>query len=252
MHISEQVKTRKKHPILRVLLILLVIAVIEAAGLCYWQKENLKAVIDSRTYTTDELTDKIAESKHEAEQVIAEYDTPIMRDFTLEEEDKIRKGELTPEEAMQLIMTPETGTASETEAASETGKSESTGGSVQSSAPSQAKPENPANSIVANYLQQVYGLKAYYLGELGRVESEMRSVYVNSGKDKSAIPGIIQSYLPEVGSLESECDSQISSLLNSMRSELSAIGADTSVADKIYNAYLNEKSLKKSYYLSMY
>lgn len=227
-------------------MILLVIAVIAAAGLCYWQKENLKAVIDSRTYTTDELTDKIAESKHEAEQVIAEYDTPIMRDFTLEEEDKIRKGELTPEEAMQLIMTPET------EAASETGKSESTGGSVQSSAPSQAKPENPANSIVANYLQQVYGLKAYYLGELGRVESEMRSVYVNSGKDKSAIPGIIQSYLPEVGSLESECDSQISSLLNSMRSELSAIGADTSVADKIYNAYLNEKSLKKSYYLSMY
>ena len=230
-------------------MILLVIAVIAAAGLCYWQKENLKAVIDSRTYTTDELTDKIAESKHEAEQVIAEYDTPIMRDFTLEEEDKIRKGELTPEEAMQLIMTPET------EAASETGKSEkseSTGGSVQSSAPSQAKPENPANSIVANYLQQVYGLKAYYLGELGRVESEMRSVYVNSGRDKSAIPGIIQSYLPEVGSLESECDSQISSLLNSMRSELSAIGADTSVADKIYNAYLNEKSLKKSYYLSMY
>lgn len=226
-------------------MILLVIAVIAAAGLCYWQKENLKAVVDSRTYTTDELTDKIAESKHETEQVIAEYDTPIMRDFTLEEEDKIRKGELTPEEAMQLIMTPETGTASETEKSE---KSESTGGT----APSQAKPENPANSIVANYLQQVYGLKAYYLGELGRVESEMRSVYVNSGKDKSAIPGIIQSYLPEVGSLESECDSKISSLLNSMRSELSAIGADTSVADKIYNAYLNEKSLKKSYYLSMY
>ncbi len=247
MHISEQVKTRKKHPILKVFLILLVLVVIAAAALCYWQRENLQAVIDSRTYSTEELTGKIAESKQAAEQAIAEYDTPIMRDFTLEEEDKIRKGEISPEEALQLIMAPSAQTADETEASAE-----STQSNVQTAAPSQVQSQNTADSIVAKYLQQVYGLKAYYLGELGRVEGEMRSVYVNSGRDKTAIAGIVQSYLPEVGSLESECDSQIASLLNSMRSELSAIGADTSIADKIYSAYLNEKSLKKSYYLSMY
>ena len=227
-------------------MILLVLVLIAAAVLCYWQRENLQAVKDSRTYSTEELTGKIAESKQDVEQAIAEYDTPIMRDFTLEEEDKIRRGEISPEEAMALIMTPAAQSSADTNSADNAQSSD------QTAVSSQAQSQNTADSIVAKYLQQVYGLKAYYLGELGRVENEMRSVYVNSGRDKTAIAGIVQSYLPEVGSLESECDSRIASLLDSMRSELSAIGADTSIADKIYSAYLNEKSLKKSYYLSMY
>lgn len=221
-------------------MILLLIAVIAVVILAVKQRENIQAVIDSRTYSTEELTGKITESKQQVEEAIAQYDLPIKRDFTFEEEEKIRKGELTAEEAMQLIMEPSQDT------------DESAAAAPASSQAEEQPKTNTADSIVAGYLQQVYGLKAYYIGELGRVESEMRSVYVQSGRNKAAIAGIVQSYMPEVGSLESECDGKIASLLAGMRSDLSAIGADTSIADKIYDAYINEKALRKAYYLSMY
>ena len=226
---------------------LLVIAV---ASVAVWQRENIKAFIDSRTRSTEDITADIEQSKHVVEEVISQYDVPITRDFTLEEEDKIRRGELSVEEAMALIMTP----AEENTDSTDTRQSASENGNAQANVPSQASAPAAvtADSILANYLGQLYSLKAYYIGQLGRVEGEMRSVYATSGRDKTAIAGIVQNYLPEIGSLEGECDSKVAALISNMRAELKAIGADTSIADKIYDAYINEKASKKAYYLSMY
>ena len=235
---------------LKAFLVLFVLAAVIVGFLAYKQKENIKAVLDSRTYSSEELSNRIAESKQELQEAITVYDLPITRDFTLEEEDKIRKGELSAEEAMKLITSSAEADTSDTSSADSASSSGQSG--AQSDTTAAYVPPNPADAIVANYLQQVYGLKAYYIGALGQVENEMRGVYVNSGRDKSKIPGIIQSYMPRVGALESECDGKIASLLANMRSELSAIGADTSITDKIYDAYINEKALKKAYYLSMY
>ncbi len=250
MHISGQTKPKKKHTVLKVILTLIAVVAVIAGIFAYKQRENIKALIDSRTYSSEEISNRITESKQQVQEAISVYDLPITRDFTLEEEEKLRKGELSAEEAMKLIMAPSTtdgtGTASADNASSpeqSNAQSDTTAASVQ---------QNPADKIVANYIQQVYGLKAYYIGALGQLEGEMRAVYVNSGRDKTKIAGIVQSYLPRVGALESECDGKIETLLAGMRSELSAIGADTSIADTIYNAYINEKALKKAYYLSMY
>jgi hypothetical protein len=53
-------------------------------------------------------------------------------------------------------------------------------------------------------------------------------------------------------SMESECDKKVDTLLTDMRNELAAIGADTSIVDTIEDAYIEEKALRKSYYLSLY
>lgn len=250
MRISEQIKPKKKHTVLKVFFALVILIAVIAGIFAYKQKENIQAVIDSRKYSSEELSTRITESKQQVQEAISAYDLPIVRDFTLEEEEKIRKGELTAEEAVQLIMAPEK--AENTDAAS----TETAPSPEQSSAPSDTTTtqvqQNPADVIVANYIQQVYGLKAYYIGALGQVEGEMRAAYIESGRDKTKIAGIVQNYMPRVGALESECDGKISSLLASMRSELSAVGADTSITDTIYNAYIEEKALKKAYYLSKY
>ncbi|MBQ9518698.1 MAG: hypothetical protein IJR59_02250, partial [Firmicutes bacterium] len=249
MHISDQTKKKKKHTVLKVLLTLIVSAALIVGVFAYKQRENIKAFVESRTHTSEELSARITESKQQVQDAISVYDLPITRDFTLEEEEKIRKGELSVEDAMKLITVSEKAEKTDTSSAeaSSSGGSASSGQSgAQSDTTTASARQNPADSIVANYVQQVYGLKAYYIGALGQLESEMRSDYVNSGRDKTKIAGIIQSYMPRIGSLESECDGRIAALLASMRSELSAVGADTSIADTIYDAYLNEKALKKA------
>lgn len=253
IHIKGNKKSSGKKTALKIFLVLLVIVIAGAGGAAYWQRENIKAYMDSKTYTKEELSEQMTKSKEEAQQAIEQYDIPVMRDFTVEEEEKIRKGELTPEEAMQLIMTPSGGEQNSAENGTENaaaGSTDTAGSSDNAAAASGGA--SSADSIVAKYVTQVYSLKAYYIGQLGAVEGEMRSAYVNSGRDKAQIPSIIQSYLPRVASLENECDSQIAGLVSSLRSELSAAGQDTSIADKIYDAYVNEKAIRKAYYLSQY
>ncbi len=248
-------KKKKKHTVLKVILTLVLAFALVVCVFAYKQRENIKAFIESRTQTSEQLSARITESKQQVQDAISVYDLPIKRDFTLEEEEKIRKGELSVEDAMKLITVSETAENTDTASdstASSAGSSSSGQSGAQSDTTTASARHDPADSIVANYVQQVYGLKAYYIGALGQLEGEMRSVYVNSGRDKTKIAGIVQSYMPRIGSLESECDGKIASLLASMRSELSAVGADTSIADTIYDAYLNEKALKKAYYLSMY
>jgi hypothetical protein len=189
-------------------------------------------------YSQDEISEQIAKSKENAQQAMEQYDLSVTRDFTLEEEEKIRKGEMTVEEAMQLIMA---------DSSDESGKADDTGANSTANST-----ENSANGIVSKYVAQVYNLKAYYIGQLGSLENTMRAEYDQSGKDKTKIAGIVKNYMPQVAAMESECDGKIASLLNDMRNELSAIGADTSIVDTINDSYVNEKSLRKSYYLSMY
>lgn len=253
MHISEQVKKKKKRIALKVFLIFVLLIVLAISVFAYQQRENIKAVIDSQKYSEEELTEKIAESKEKSQKIIEEYEVPIVRDFSLEEEEKLRKGELTAEEAMQLIMPSDDSV--QMQEGSENADSVENTADNKADTESENKEEQTVQeptpkTIVAKYLPQVYSLKAEYISGLGEVESLMRAEYKAAGKDKSKVPEIVSAHLPQVSAMEGECDRKIASLLNSLRSELSAIGADTSIADEIYDAYVEEKALKKAYYLN--
>ncbi|MBQ9604559.1 MAG: hypothetical protein IJR45_04000, partial [Firmicutes bacterium] len=246
MLISEQIKPKKKRTVLKVFLGLVLVLGAAVAVVAAWQRENIKAVIDSKSYSQEELADKITESKQKVQQSLEVYDLPVMRDFTFEEEEMIRKGEITVDEAMQNIMV-------ETAEKTADNVSENTAGSGESSSSqTQISEQKTASTILSGYVTQLYEMKAYYLSQLGGLETEMRAVYVNSGRDKTKIPSIISSYMPRAASMESECDGRVNALISELRSELSSIGADTSIADEIYDAYINEKALKKAYYLSLY
>jgi hypothetical protein len=71
-------------------------------------------------------------------------------------------------------------------------------------------------------------------------------------KNATAIASLVQSNMGKVISMESECDNKVDTVLTNMRNELAAIGADTSIVDTIEDAYIEEKALRKSYYLSLY
>lgn len=250
MLISEQIKPKKKkRTVLKVFLGLVLVLGAAVVGVAAWQRENIKAFVDSRNYTQEEIEDKITESKRKVQQSLEAYDLPVMRDFTFEEEEMIRKGEMTVEEAMQnIISVPQ----EEQSASPENAANGSNADGSENGASQNVPAQRTASTILAGYVTQLYEMKGYYLSQLGGVESEMRAVYAESGKDKSKIPSIISSYMPRVASMESECDGRVNALISDLKGELSEIGADTSIANEIYDAYINEKALKKAYYLSLY
>lgn len=59
-------------------------------------------------------------------------------------------------------------------------------------------------------------------------------------------------YLKSAATLESQADSEVDALLAELKSKLEAIGADTSIISTMRDSYENEKTLKKSYYLSLF
>ena len=51
---------------------------------------------------------------------------------------------------------------------------------------------------------------------------------------------------------EKECDASMKALETEIRGLLEQLGEDTALVDEIHNAYLEEKSLKKAYYLGLH
>lgn len=246
---------KKSHKLLKILLCLLLVIVAAIAALAIWQMDNINAVITARSTSQEDIAQQISTSKANTQKEIEKYNIPIARDFTLEEEMEIQNGTLSVEEAVKRIMKTSSA-AAEGEESAEKGGSNGVQGTQGSSAGADNGEElTKEQQIVAKYLKEMYTLKAYYIGELGAFERDLKSQYKSTyGTDKNAaaIAKVVQNNMGRVISLESECDKKVDGILANMKSELEAIGADTSIVTVVEDSYVNEKSLRKSYYLSLY
>lgn len=220
---------------LAVIIIIVIIAVV-----AFTQRNNISAVITGASSSEEDIQQQITDNKKEVEQELENYNINGLRDFTFEEEEAIRKGELTVDDAIANIM------AESNAASQQTGGQGSTAqaGSQQSGDNAKAQ----ASAIVSEYTVRLYGLKAHYLGQIGNLINQAKTDH-NNGMGTGAL---MSKYLGRAASLESEADSQVDSLLSELKGRLNAIGADTSIVSTMKSSYESEKSLKKSYYLSLF
>lgn len=214
---------------------------IGAVSLVVWQRENIVAVAGGIKYSEEEIAQQIAQSKQNVEEVFSRYDMPSIRDFTLEEEEAIRRGELTAEEAVAKLFDQSTATDEHQD------KQEEVALGTQETAEVIAE-------VIATYTAQMYALKAKYLGVLGGIEQSAISAYKGLAKEDRTmgqIQKIISSHISQGLSMEAQCNSEVEGVLTALEEELVARGADTTIVQTMREAYNSEKSLKKSYYLSL-
>lgn len=245
---------KKSHRLLKSFLIILLLLAAALCGAAIWQRDNIKAVIKAQNSSGEEIAGEVSKLKADTQAAIEKYNLPIKRDLTFEEEEEIRKGTLSVEEAISRIMPQETGENAEKAEAEGTDGEGAARENGSKGAANQAQ-LTAQQQIAAKYLKELYTLKAYYIGQLGVLESDLKAQYrqINgSQKDAAAIAKVVQSNMGRVISLESESDKKVNALLQNMRSELEAVGGDTSIVQIAEDAYVNEKSLRKSYYLSLY
>lgn len=233
------------------IIILLVIAgILLILGI--WQKNNIEAIYMYFTKDATEVSEILETNKKNLEEEISKYAEDIPRALTKEEEEKIASGEMSIEEAANMLLEEET-------------EDESKPVAEDSKEPENEKEEKPQTdekddkktkegSIIKKYTAQFYSMKAYYMGQLSQIESKAKAEYAALSREEKknlSKTAFISKYASYAMSLQSECDGKVESLLNEMKKELKAIGGDTKIITTIRDAYEAEKAARKAYYLSL-
>lgn len=206
-----------------------------------WQKDNITAVVEATKYSDEDIQQQISDSKKTVESELEQYDIKGLRDFTFEEEEAIRKGQMTVDDAVSKIL-------SESNVSTYNSQNSALASSNTSGNSDMQNKKSDSSSIISDYAVKLYTLKAKYLGEIGNLIDQAKADIKNGASAKD----LMSTYLSKAASLENEADSKVDELLSELRSKLEAIGADTSVVDTMKSSYESEKTLKKSYYISLY
>lgn len=256
-------KTNKKHIGLKVFLVILFFLILVCVAIAVTQRDNISAAIDASKYSKVDIQKQMDDTKTEVQKTLEEYNAPAIRDFTPQEEEDIRKGKITADEAIAKII-EESGASQELQSSSNSDNQASSNvvSGNESSQTSQTKSdttsankgsdvnngEETVSSVVGQYTVSLYKLKANYLGKIGNVIDEAKAAHKNGASASS----LASQYMGELASLESQADSAVDAEISKLREKLTAMGADTSICDTMKSSYEKEKRLKKAYYLSLY
>ena len=237
-------------------LCIIIAVVIVLAGLFFWQRNNIEALYLFITKDSDGVNEYIEENQRKLEKEIKEYTEYLPRTLTPEEEERIAKGEMSVEEATEMLIGEteeiektdvENVTETKTEPADIPVKNEE---KVTENKPSGAS----VSDIIKKYTANFYSLKAYYIGQLNQVEASARSEYsAMSAEEKKNLSKatFVGKYMGYATALQSECDSKVEGLLSDMKKELVAAGGDTKIIETIRKAYSDEKAARKAHYMNM-
>ncbi len=223
----------------RIFLGILFAIIVLAGALCAWQWNNIVAVIKTFSTTQEQLTEEINQNKQNLETELREKHPTIISDFSAEDEEKIIKGEISVEQAIERLNK----------------KYEEAKKDIKSSNVTKTSAKNAEiDDFIGDKVIELYSLKAYYLGSLGQMEAKVKAEYLALPKEKRTLLGkqeLVNKHMGTALSLMNQCDAKVAELLAELESGLKNLGGDTSITKTIKDAYENEKALKKAQYLKL-
>ena len=240
-----------------ILLFIILLIVILLGSFVVKHRNTLEALVDSFRYSQDEVIEKLNENKNDLQQYIDENENITVRDLTQEEAKQLNNGEITEEEAVGIL----TGKKPETQVPTDAPASKPKEPDAPASKPKEPDAsENIADVAISEAIAKLYIQKSKYLGKLDDIEAKVRQEYVNLVKSnnlsveekKAAKQQFLNSNLSMVAAWENECDSIVNGILEEIKTALKSSNQDDSIVKKLKEAYLNEKRLKKSYFINRY
>lgn len=216
----------------KILCFALVVLLLVVAGLCIWQRDNLKAFF--LYLSTD--ADTIAEQRDQLYQdQMKELEEELGGElpFVLpskEQVDALLNGEKDSEQVKQEMGIP--------------------------SQP--AKPQGSSvtkEDLVNQCVSELYAYKAEVMGTLGGIKGSMMAQWTSlpaeqrttSKKMELGMAALRQCYAYEV-----TVDSNVQACLNKYRGKLAAIGESTAAMDTLWQQYCAQKESEKAYYMGKY
>jgi len=236
-----------KRKVKRVFVILTVIVLILAA-LFFWQRNNLKALLFSARMSSEELTGSLEQNAEKLTEQSASVSGITVRPPSEEEKQALRDNTLSGEELIERLIVPE-----ETPAPTGAGQTASAG--EQTAAPAEIPDQSADRDELARLIARIYVLQAQYnawLEEAGQDAVEEFRALPEEERTTQKKFSIGMKYTELALAKEKECDAKMAEIENSVRAVLSRLGESTELADQIHEAYLEEKALKKAYYLNKF
>lgn len=236
----------KKHKTARTVLLIVLAVLVLAVGLLAWRfRKEIQAFAISRQYSTAELENQLAENDQTIRDAVEASSDVTVRAPTEEEREALRDGSLSQEELIGRL----------------TG--ESAAGSSDSAPETAAPEEQPAEQAPAEppeyqkqlsaLIAQVYVLREEYLAALEAMEVSAKADYralSDSQRTAGKLASLVSDYIGRATRLEKECDGKMDAIIAQMETLIQANNGDMSLTDTVFNTYVNEKSLKKAWYMS--
>ena len=200
-------------------LIILLLIVALLGLLAFWQRDNLKILLQAGKFSTGELEAQMDENQRTLQDMLSNIS---VREPTEEEMQALKNGELTPEElAKELVEALDT--------------------------------EDPLSADLSALIARVLLLQKLYVGKLEGLEAEAKAEYralPEAERAKSKLVKWAGGYIKRATQMEKECDAQIDEIIGEMLDLIKKNDGDTEIAEKVAFAYAEEKRLKKAWYLS--
>lgn len=237
---------KKRYIFLCILAVFIIIV-----GIVAWMNsDNIKAIYKATQYNTEEIENKIAENEKKNTEILEKYNQTNIKPLTDEDSEKLTKGELTEEEAINLVLGKTEDTQQE-----QPSKSDETN---QSQEP--VKEEQPAMSAedeekLGALVAKIYVLKGKYNKLIADENYSAASDFYSlpkeqQTKEKKYERGL--TFMRNVLNLQSQCDTEMEAIFTEMTELLIQNNMSLELVDEIKKAYEEEKELKKAYFVNKY
>lgn len=236
-------------------ILLVLLAGVVVAGILL--RDNIGAVLTGLRYSSEELEEQIEQNDQAIKDAADIVPDVVIRDLTEEDRQALKDGTITTEELIQSMIEPKP------EPETEPKPEPSTAGTQT---PKQEQPEDGKNEVqapavqVADYqkklaamIAEVYVLREEFLIKLDNLMAEAKAEYIALPKAErtgTKLTSLASKYYAKAHSLELECDARMKEIIGRMETLLKEHNGDLAIAQSVYDVYLNEKSLKKSWYLA--
>lgn len=244
----------------------LLTAVIGVGALTVWQWNNISAALSFVRFSQEELEDKLAANDQTIKDAVTKIPEVTIREVTEEERAALRDGTLTQEELVQsLLQKPEAKPEQQdpTPAQPPKAKPEQTPGTQASSQstpkqeqdpaasaqPEQSEYEQKMNALIA----EVFVLREEFLIKLDNLQAAAIADYKAIPKEERTTKKLMSlagGYLSEGLEMEKQCDAEIERIVVELEQVLLENGGDMSIAETVFDTYVQEKSLKKAWYMA--
>lgn len=220
-----------------------------------WQWDNIVALYKGLVYSQEELEGKMADNEQVIKDAVDAYLT-----------DEDRQALLNGSGSAQDPDQEQTGAEKPPELGEEQGTSDKPIGTATT--PDQPKPEKPKpentpadkpaeptayEKQLSAVIARVYALREDFMGRLdalmNQAIAEFKSIPAEE-RTGGRLTSFASGYLAKGLDMETECDAQIEAIIIELETLLQENNGDLSIAQTVYDTYVQEKSLKKAWYMA--
>ena len=231
-----------------ILCTILVLLAVSLAGLFWWQRDNLKAIHAATQHTSAELEEKLEENQQMIQEAVKAAGEVTVGEITEEDRQAFRDGSMTQEELVERLTNGGEGEPREEPASTSRPESDGT------PPPEPPKPaENTYQKELSALIAKVYVLREEYTLALDTMYADAKAEYLAlpaEKRTKTQLLKMARGYLSRAFALEKECDGKMDEIVRAMEKLLRENNGDLGLVDTVVYTYANEKSLKKSWYMS--